>query len=104
MPSNSAAWITEAKAKPFVVKDAPYPEPNDDEIVVANKAIAINPVDWKIQDHGLFIKNYPMILGTDVAGEVVEVGKNIKHLKKGDRVVSYVPHAQVPGNYQLMHL
>lgn len=32
-----------------------------------------------------------MVLGTDVAGEVHEVGEGVTHVKKGDRVLGYVP-------------
>lgn len=49
MPSNKAAWLPEAKARPFKVDDAPYPEPEADEVIIKNAAVAINPVDWKIQ-------------------------------------------------------
>lgn len=44
----------------------------------------------KIQDYGLFIQKYPNVTGTDVAGEVVEVGEDVTHVKKGDRVMGYV--------------
>jgi NADPH:quinone reductase-like Zn-dependent oxidoreductase len=86
--SNQAAWILEAKATPLKVDQAPMPTPDADQIVIKNKAVAVNPVDWKIQDSGYFIKNYPNVLGTDVAGEVYQVGSNVKHLKKGDRVLA----------------
>jgi NADPH:quinone reductase-like Zn-dependent oxidoreductase len=56
--------------------------------VVKAHALAINPVDWKIQDHGIFIQNWPTVLGTDVAGEVYEVGSSVTAFKKGDRVIS----------------
>jgi NADPH:quinone reductase-like Zn-dependent oxidoreductase len=39
---------------------------------------------------GAFLKTYPMVLGTDVAGEVHEVGEGVTHVKKGDRVLGYV--------------
>ena len=92
MPSNTAAWLTAAKANPLEVKSAPYTSPHENEIVVRNGAVAINPVDWAIQDMGetLFswIK-YPTVLGADVAGEVVEVGSAVSRFKTGDRVLGH---------------
>lgn len=88
--SNQAAWITEAKANPLKIDKADMPKPEANEVVIKNAAIAINPVDWKIQDYGMFVQNYPFVLGTDAAGEVVEVGSDVKDFKKGDRVLSYV--------------
>lgn len=105
MASNKAAWITEAKGKPLQVKDAPMPKPEADEVVIKNGAIAINPVDWKIQDTGYFVKDYPMILGCDTAGEVVEVGSNVQKFKKGDRVfghcLSLMTQKATNGGFQL---
>ncbi len=89
MPTNSAAWITEAKGKPLVVKEAPYSSPGPDEVLIKNSAVAVNPVDWKIQDYNFLIQKYPNILGTDVAGEVVEVGSNVSGLNKGQRVIGH---------------
>lgn len=86
--SNRAAWIMEPKGKPLKVDHAPMPVPGDDEVLVKNHAVAINPVDWKIQDSGFYVQNYPNVLGTDVAGEVIEVGSNVKNVKKGDRVLA----------------
>jgi len=86
--SNSAAWITESKGKPLKVDSAPMPEPGPNDVVVKNHAVAINPVDWKIQDSGYFVTKYPNVLGTDVAGEIVQVGSEVKDFKKGDRVLA----------------
>ncbi|KAI9810290.1 MAG: hypothetical protein M1827_006340 [Pycnora praestabilis] len=86
--SNQAAWIPSAKSQ-LKVDSAPMPQPGPEEVVVKNAFIAINPVDWKIQDTGFVVKNYPNILGTDVAGEVVEVGSSIQRFKKGDRVLAH---------------
>ena len=36
MPANTAAWQTAPKAKPLVVKSAPYTSPRKDEIVIKN--------------------------------------------------------------------
>jgi NADPH:quinone reductase-like Zn-dependent oxidoreductase len=105
--SNQAAWIPESKGK-LEVKEAPMPTAGKGEVVIKNHAVAVNPVDcefttsltdsnWKkltkigkIQDYGIFIQKYPNVTGTDVAGEVHEVGEGVTHLKKGDRVLAYV--------------
>ncbi|KIN09007.1 hypothetical protein OIDMADRAFT_23737 [Oidiodendron maius Zn] len=86
MVSNSAAWITAARAYPFEVKPAPLGVPEDNQILIKNHAIAINPVDGKIQSENLFSLKMPTILGLDVAGEVVAVGPRVARFKKGDRV------------------
>ena len=60
------------------------------EIIVKNAAIAINPIDWHQQDAGIFVQQFPAIIGCDVAGEVHEVGSGVERFKKGDRVIGYV--------------
>jgi NADPH:quinone reductase-like Zn-dependent oxidoreductase len=89
MPTNTAAWLTTEKATPLEVKEAPYTSPGENEIVIKNRAVAINPVDWAIQARGnaVFPLSYPAILGLDVAGEVAEVGNGVTRFKVGDRVL-----------------
>lgn len=89
MPSNTAAWLSAPKSRPLEVKSASYTSPGENEIVVKNHAIALNPVDWARQAVGdaLFSwTTYPCVLGSDVAGEVVEAGKVVTRFKTGDRV------------------
>ncbi|KAF4212577.1 hypothetical protein CNMCM8980_000754 [Aspergillus fumigatiaffinis] len=88
-PKNQAAWIPAKKALPFKVGDAPYTPPGPGQVVVKNTAVAINPFDWVLQFIGPAIASYikyPFILGTDVAGEVVEVGPDVDRFRVGDRV------------------
>lgn len=91
---NYASWIPSPNA-PLEVDTAPFPQPDslaDDELIIKNKAVAINPVDWKIRDSpdNRFGLPFPYILGEDVAGEVLYVGAGVKHLfAKGDRVLAY---------------
>jgi NADPH:quinone reductase-like Zn-dependent oxidoreductase len=89
---NYAAWIPSHGAE-LEVADAPFPtDIADDEVIIKNKAVAVNPVDWKIQSapQPIFNIEYPYILGSDVAGEVVGVGEAARHLfKKGDRVIGH---------------
>ena len=86
-PSNTAAWQPEP-GSPLDVRSAPYTAPGENEIVIRNAAVAVNPVDWILQDDAVFdwIK-YPLVLGSDVAGEVVEVGRQVSRFSPGDRVL-----------------
>ena len=91
MPTNTAAWLL-ARQAPFVVKSAPYPHPREGEMVVKNHAVAINPVDWLLPLLSNFMFpwiTYPFILGTDLAGEVVEVGKGVTRFSVGERVLAH---------------
>jgi NADPH:quinone reductase-like Zn-dependent oxidoreductase len=90
-PTNKAAWTTAEKAYPLEIKEAEYTAPVDNEIVVKVHAIALNPVDFARQAMGSKLfpwTKYPTVFGTDIAGEVVEVGSQAAgSYKVGDRVV-----------------
>ncbi|KAL9612630.1 MAG: hypothetical protein Q9167_002800 [Letrouitia subvulpina] len=92
MPSNQAAWLVGKSVKPLEVGPATYTAPEEGQLVVKNGAVAINPVDWGKQGIGdlmfSWIK-YPFVLGSDVAGEVVEVGTGVTRFKSGDRVLGH---------------
>lgn len=62
-------------------------DPAAHEIQVENKAIGINYIDIYIRS-GLYPPPaLPAGLGTEAAGVVSKVGRDVKHLKAGDRVV-----------------
>lgn len=88
-PENKAAWIPAKKVIPFKVGDAPYTSPGRGQVVIKTAAVAINPFDWVLQYIGPVLAGhlaYPFILGSDVAGKVVEVGPGVDRFKVGDRV------------------
>ena len=87
-PTNRAAFIP-GKGEKLEIRNAPFHKPGPNEIVIKNAAVAINPVDWKQQDHGLFIHTYPSIFGVDVAGLVEEIGEAVTTFEKGQRVIAY---------------
>lgn len=91
MNTNNAAWLMNRQEN-LTVGTAPKPAPQDHELVVRNRAVAINPVDWMKQRAGDFMFSfvkYPFILGSDLAGEVVAVGRLIARFKVGDRVLAH---------------
>jgi len=91
MPTNTAAWLG-AKYAQLEVGPAPYTLPDDEQIVVRNHAVAINPLDWIIQVAGPTAYRwltYPAVIGSDLAGEVVEVGNAVTRFRVGDRVLGH---------------
>ncbi|KAK7900301.1 hypothetical protein LTR67_004047 [Exophiala xenobiotica] len=89
-PSNQAAFLVAKNATQLEVRSAPHTRPGPDEVVIRTRAVAVNPIDHVIQNNSLAYGHlkYPAILGFDVSGEVVEVGKNVTRFKVGDRVVA----------------
>jgi NADPH:quinone reductase-like Zn-dependent oxidoreductase len=89
-PINSAAWISAGKAR-LETGPAPYPSPGPDQIVIRNRAVAVNPLDWIIQVAPFTYRwlTYPAVLGADVAGEVVQVGSAVTRFRAGDRVLGH---------------
>ncbi|HSH90135.1 MAG TPA: NADP-dependent oxidoreductase, partial [Ramlibacter sp.] len=77
------------KKRALCQAQVPAPELRDDEVLVQVHAAGLNLLDSKIRD-GEFklILPYrlPIILGHDVAGEVVKVGPRVRQFKAGDEV------------------
>ncbi len=91
MSSNSAAWLT-APFAALTVSKAPTVPPEAGQIQVRNRAVAINPVDRFKQKMGNPLYGwlkYPIILGFDLAGEVVAVGPGVTRFRLRDRVVGH---------------
>lgn len=85
-PSQQKVLYLTKKNGPFEVHTAAVPKPGPGQILVKVQATGLNPVDWKIQLYGLFIEEFPSILGFDAAGTVEELGEGVTGFAKGDRV------------------
>lgn len=81
--------------------EMPEPELQDDDVLVQIHAAGVNMLDSKIRD-GEFklILPYrlPLILGNDVAGVVVRVGRKVRRFKPGDEVYAR-PHQDRIGTF-----
>ena len=89
MSRNQAAWAL-TPFDPLTVAAAPDPVAGPGQIVVRNRAVAVNPVDRYKQQMGKLMFGwirYPAILGYDLAGEVVAVGPDVTRFAPGDRVL-----------------
>ena len=65
------------------------PQPKDDEVLVKLEYVGICGSDLHYYESGAigdYVVKPPFVLGHEPGGTVVEVGKNVTHLKVGDRV------------------
>ena len=75
------------------IKEVEKPYPKDDEVLIKVYAVSINDWDWGLLQgdfinrllNGL-LKPKKQILGSDIAGRIEAVGKNVKQFKPGDEV------------------
>lgn len=71
----------------FTERDIPVPK--DDEVLVKLEYVGICGSDLHYYESGAigdYVVKPPFVLGHEPGGVVVEVGKNVSHLKVGDRV------------------
>jgi len=76
------------------LKEVAKPVPKDNEVLIKVHASTVTPMDWRFRDGTTLIARFmtgllkpkDSILGVELAGEIEEVGKDVKLLKKGDQV------------------
>ncbi|TWT08918.1 NADP-dependent oxidoreductase [Planomicrobium sp. CPCC 101079] len=72
-------------------REVARPAINNDQVLLEIHATSINPIDWKLREG--YLKEmlpfeFPIILGWDAAGVVVETGDNVTKFREGDRVIT----------------
>ncbi|MGO4713421.1 NADP-dependent oxidoreductase [Bradyrhizobium sp. 2TAF24] len=73
--------------------DVPAPVPGPRDILVNVRAAGLNPVDFKFRQgklRAILRPKLPFVLGNELAGEVVAVGRDVKRFRIGDRVFARV--------------
>ncbi|CAJ0546821.1 Ff.00g014480.m01.CDS01 [Fusarium sp. VM40] len=76
MPTHLAA-VLPGKGQPFEIQTRPTPKPGPNQLLIAVKSVAINPADALMREYGLFISEFPAVIGFDMSGLVLEVGENV---------------------------
>ncbi|WP_439583755.1 NADP-dependent oxidoreductase [Dyadobacter bucti] len=77
------------KKEGLLLAEVPKPSVKDNEVLVEVHASGLNLLDSKIKSGEfkmILPYQFPLTLGHDAAGKVVQVGKNVKHFKVGDPV------------------
>jgi len=93
----------------LILKEISKPVIAPNEVLIATKAISINPVDGFVRKNEIYTKKKllplpgeEMILGWDVSGTVVETGSEVRDFKNGDEVfgmVKFPGHAKGYAEY-----
>ncbi|OAD03981.1 hypothetical protein MUCCIDRAFT_156297 [Mucor lusitanicus CBS 277.49] len=84
----------------LIYNDVPVPKVDENSVLVKNRFIGVNYIDT-YQRGGIYPVTLPFTLGREGAGDVVQVGANVKDFKVGDRVVylggaTYAEYTNVP--------
>lgn len=79
-----AAVVTELNN--MQVQEVEKPMIDDNGVLVQVKACAICGSDIRIFHSGNSRVEFPTIIGHEISGEVVQVGKNVSKFKEGDRI------------------
>ena len=63
-PATHSAAILRAIGSSLVIEQRPTPSPGPGEVLIRNRAIGLNPIDWKLQavPHPLAV--LPLVIGT----------------------------------------
>lgn len=87
----------------FLDLDLPKPTPQGRDILVAVRAVAINPVDVKVRSPKDKVEAQPRVIGYDAAGIVEAVGPETSLFAVGDEVY-YAGDITRAGTNQQFHL
>jgi threonine 3-dehydrogenase len=83
-----AVWKKEP-GEGLTLEEAAVPSPRADEVLLKVQAASICGTDVRIYDWSESMQRWiqpPVIIGHEFAGEVVEVGSEVRRLRPGDRV------------------
>ncbi|VDC03740.1 unnamed protein product [Peniophora sp. CBMAI 1063] len=88
MAAQHTALIIPAATAAFQVVKRVTPKVLPGQVLVRNKAIALNPVDYVIAGPfgSRLWKSFPAVVGSDGAGEIAQLGEGVTGWKVGDKV------------------
>jgi len=81
------ALVLEKFDGPFVSQDVPLPALAPHEALVRVRTVGVCGTDLKIRAGRMGLDVLPLIMGHEVAGDVAEVGSEVRGVAEGDRVV-----------------
>lgn len=100
LPETFEAWTWTGPGEPEALtrERRALEAPGDQEVIVATRAIGLNPVDWKFIAMDSALWQPGQIPGVDAAGEVLACGAGVTHVAPGDRIAVHTTLAG-PGSF-----
>jgi NADPH:quinone reductase-like Zn-dependent oxidoreductase len=87
------------------VAEVPMPEPGPGQVLVAVKAVGINPGEAKIREgllHARWPATFPSGQGSDLAGIVARTGPGVTGFAEGDEVIGFTDNRASQAEYVLV--
>jgi NADPH:quinone reductase-like Zn-dependent oxidoreductase len=100
-PSSMKAWRVHEFGPPeaMIFETVPRPDPGPGEVLVKVHAAGVGPWDgWIRAGRSALPQPLPLTLGSDLSGEVADLGSNISNIAVGDQVFG-VTNTQFIGAY-----
>ncbi|SHF82207.1 NADPH:quinone reductase [Dysgonomonas macrotermitis] len=109
MNMTAKSWTWQHKGEPteLVLAEKEVRTLGNDEVLIQNCVIGLNPVDWKLIEWGHPEWQPGFVPGVDGMGIILQTGKKMSHLRTGTRVCyhtnlskdgSFGTHTIVPGH------
>ncbi len=106
---KTEAWTWRKKSSPLQLErqEKQLTILGDNDVLIENRAIGLNPVDWKLMDGLSAAWQDQQIPGVDGMGVIIATGKHARHFRIGTRVMyhtdlrfdgSFARHTVVSGN------
>ncbi|KAK5169541.1 uncharacterized protein LTR77_005517 [Saxophila tyrrhenica] len=86
-PRKQKAVFLDSVGSPVELGERDIPPPKAGEVMVKVNSTQLLPHDAYCRDRGIFIGHkLPFVLGSSIAGTVVEAGPDVNSFNSGDRV------------------
>ncbi|KAM0294317.1 hypothetical protein ACHAPM_011345 [Fusarium culmorum] len=90
VPTTQKAVLLYGAHQPYQLVEG-YPVPADlqsDEVLIENRAVGLNPIDWRGPDFGFGLPDLPQVAGRELSGLLVQTTDARCGWATGDRVIA----------------
>jgi propanol-preferring alcohol dehydrogenase len=86
IPEKMRAMVLEEQGKPLVLREIPVPQPGHEQVLIRVHACGVCRTDLHIVDAELLNPKLPLIIGHEIVGTVIALGKGANWFRIGERV------------------